>query len=241
MANTVIILDIKKTRSVVVPETGYAGYGLSIEVKEVGNIDTHIFVYQKEQSSQYESPQDDVFVDVASVEEMEFLSKNSPAANSGFYRVQKIELIFRNAEDRDNGEAKILEKVELLRKSNDAVLDEEEQAITIFPDGAIKRYYGGSTNTSITDQEIIDDLTANKDYARPINVSFPISGLRWVYYAYRNDLGALTSFKVNSVELIGTAILVQRNFVNELGYSSPYRIYKAPAQYPAGTITLEAL
>lgn len=89
----------------------------------------------------------------------------------------------------------------------------------------LKRYWGTSSNTSLTDGQII--ALANWEYDTNVGMNEKVlnCSAEYMYFCYPDSWGAAT-FTVNGLE--NTAwTLVQRAFVNASGHSETYRIYRS--------------
>jgi len=90
-------------------------------------------------------------------------------------------------------------------------------------------YYGASFSGDITDSLILaassfHELATSK--AKPSFTIPIVTGVeKFIYYAYPQSYGTLSSIVVGPFESIGAFTLIQRNVVNAQGYSQAYNIY----------------
>lgn len=88
-----------------------------------------------------------------------------------------------------------------------------------------KIYWGTSTNSSIADSGIIalagQDLGTNKNKT----VYYDCSGGKYVYYAFPQELGAISLVIVNGSNF-SDYIQYSVSFTNSHGYTEPYYVYK---------------
>lgn len=86
-----------------------------------------------------------------------------------------------------------------------------------------KRYWGVSSNTSLTDPQVLalsNEFSTSRSQSRTFTPS-----AQYIYFAYPTSFGAAT-FTVNG--LLNTAwTLVQRAFINASGYSENFNIYRS--------------
>jgi hypothetical protein len=234
---TTIVLSVQVSDSAQIPKyNGYAGFELQLTVKEVTNITDRIFVLHREPTSEGVDGYEDAFYSIASVTELSDLPADNPDVESPFFRVNSVALVFPTKQALDEGLKKILAEVEALKKANDVSINFSEPTLVMFPLDAISRYYGPLSTTTATDEQLLS-LTSDAIFDKAISTSITIDGLKYIYFAYRAELGVPTLFKINSATV--TPTLVTRAVVDQNGHSASYNIYRSPSTVSGPTATLD--
>lgn len=227
---TTIIYTLDKSVSVVDNPVSMSGYRATFTVTEAVNIDPNIFVRQREVNEPSQVNFIDSFYTIASVADMADLPVGFSSMSQPFYRVNTVTLVFPNQEDFEKYVEQIKVMIEALRKANDLVINMLPSETIGIPDNeTLLRYWGASSNLSVLDSEL---YTFNTDdvYSKIKTIGFDTDAPRYLYFAYRDELGAPASVTVNMAPEV--PVLVQRAVISENGYSHAYRIYRT-----AGTHT----
>ena len=111
-----------------------------------------------------------------------------------------------------------------------------------------KRYWGVSTKTSLTDEDIIvlsqefsDTRVQTKESATVDNTRiFNCSGGKYFYFAIKTSLCNGIKFKVGGLSF-SDMIETTRQFINESGYSDSYNIYRVNNLQTGSEIAVEVL
>jgi len=141
----------------------FVGYKLVIEVAESYNIDSEIFVFQRDVTSKYiERGVLDTFYSIASVAEIGFLPVGAPDVNgTNFFRESKIELVFETINEAEDAWKKISFEVNELSIANDYTLDLTPEEYISYPNASMRKLYGMSVNTLLTSDALLDTLVSD--------------------------------------------------------------------------------
>lgn len=123
-------------RAVAAPTLSVISYGLEIEVISAEDISKEIFV--KQRIIKPDNKFEDVFVAVATPAQMQDLDINSPAADSSYFRVNKINIVGSNASFVKDVFETILAEIQLLVDNEEAVTALEEEALYTISAGSIE-------------------------------------------------------------------------------------------------------
>lgn len=221
---TTIVLSKTVSDSVTNPAPRPSGYRLDLSVSEAVNIINKIFVMQREIQSPSSTDYENTFYSVASVADLEELPL-VPTTGRPFYLTNSISLIFRTMNELQQYAAEIENLVQLLAKDNDLVINSGDPTMLGFPRGhTLMRYYGLLQTTTATDENL-RSMRQDEEYNRDLDVEFTSDAPHYIYFAYRNELGAPTEFRVDGVDEV--PVLVTRNVISDRGYSHSYRIYRS--------------
>ena len=91
-------IQLRTKRTALQPE---GNHRLRIWVSDYEGLEPEIFVYQREPLLPEETSPEDVFVNVASAADMEEYPANAPAGDSPFFRLSRVDLIFRSVDIMD--------------------------------------------------------------------------------------------------------------------------------------------
>ena len=239
---TTIIISETQSSSVEQISNGMSGYRLDMSVDSAVNISSKIFIMQREVLSigvlgeGEDEPFEDTLYSVASVPEMESVPE-APTSDVPFYRVSSISLVFGSLEDLNKGRNSILELIGLLQRANDGVINLLPGTKLSFPPQAIARFWGYTTETTITDEILLE---GNFDTLYQIPLYTPtlsLPGPRYLYFAMPASLGEIGSMKVNGSVVAFNS--VTRSVVTIGGCSVSYVIYVTQGTIGAGNVALE--
>jgi len=220
---TTLVVTKTVSDSVVNPPGRPSGYRVDMTVSEATNITDKIFVMQRELQTPNSSDYVNTFYSVASVADLEELPL-VPTNGQPFYLTNAISLIFRTIGELEKYVEDIKGLVELLAKDNDRVINSGTPVLVGFPrNKTLLRYFGTFSSPTITDAEL-RLMFQDEEYNRELDYEFSSDTQRYIYFAYRDELGAPTEFKVDGV--VAPVTLVQRAVVSDRGYSHAYRIYR---------------
>jgi hypothetical protein len=102
-----------------------------------------------------------------------------------------------------------------------------------------KRYWGVSTETSLTDAQIIalsNELSTSRTQTR----TFDCSGGKYFYFVIRSSYCSGISFKVGGLAFSDMNVTT-RNVVNAQGYTAEYNIYRVNNLQTGSAINVEVL
>lgn len=241
MPQTVIILSKTQSASIEEISPGMSGYRVDLEVVQATNIDPKIFIFHREVLSlgaipESGEPYEDTFYSVASVPELESLPE-APTTPAPFYRKNSVSLVFSSISDLNEGVVTILDMIERLKAANDLTTNLGVSELIGFPPTALSRFWGITTETSITD-EILLAGSSDLLYSIPLGASIAnTAGPRYVYFAIPASLEAITEFRIGG-DLVDT-VLQTRDVETVGGTLVSYRIYRTEDAVPTGTIVLE--
>lgn len=239
---TVIIISQSKSDTLEQIGLGMSGYRVDLAVTVASNIDPKIFIMQREvlslgsQSVNDETPYEDTFFSVASPAYMESIPE-AATSQCPFYRVSSISLVFESLEEMERGLAAILQLTESLRVANDRVINLVQNETLVFPPEALARFWGLSTQTTITDEILLDgpsDTSLSKIFEKVVPNP---SGPRYLYLAYPASLGAVSSVRVNSGTVACT--LVTRDVTTIGSLTVSYNIYRTNSTIAEASLILE--
>ena len=95
-------------------------------------------------------------------------------------------------------------------------------SLTISP--FANKYWGTSSSNSITDANLRAGTNENSGKAKS-SFTVPISGTKYIFYAYPASLGVLSSISVGGFDSFETFTLTTRDVTNASGYTQSYNIY----------------
>lgn len=102
-----------------------------------------------------------------------------------------------------------------------------------------KRYWGVSTNTSLTDEQILA-LSSELSTSRTQTRTFNCSGGKYFYFVIRTQYCSGISFKVGGLAF-SDMLLTTRNVVNAQGFEAQYNIYRVNNIQTGSAIVVEVL
>lgn len=241
---TSIVLSKTESNSVEVLSSGMAGFRVDIAVVNAANIDTKIFIMQRDvltlgsaAEGDPTPPYEDTFYSVASVGQMELVPE-APTDECPFYRVSSISLVFEAVEDLQAGVAAILELVSKLQDANDLAINMQSALILGFPQESVARFWGITTETTVSDEIL---LTGSQDYEYAVALDKVItnsSGPRYVYFAYPATLDDITTFQIGGVDVAVTPVTRDVETVADLLVS--YKIYRTDDLIDPGSLLISA-
>ena len=119
---TIIRLSVSRTlQDGSNPELG--GNLLSIVVTEGVEIDTRIFVYQRDVASKFSPEIADLFWAVASVAQMETMPPDEGSDDEPFFRLDRLEAVFETPQRLEEFHDKIMAEIKQLQRANDIMID----------------------------------------------------------------------------------------------------------------------
>lgn len=223
MPLTTLVLQKTVSDSVVNPTPRPTGYRVDLVVAEAVNISDKIFVMQRELATPNSADYVNTFYSVATPADLEELP-TVPTDGQPFYLANSISLIFRTIGDLEKYVADIETLVHILTKDNDRVINSGDPTLVGFPVGnTLLRYYGAFSAATVTDAELLA-MFQDEEYSRELDYEFTSDAPRYLYFAYREELGVPTTFTVDGVAEV--PVLVTRAVVSARGYSHNYRIYR---------------
>lgn len=232
---TTIIYTKTESSSVEAVANGMAGYRVTFHVTEGDNIDTRIFIFQREVATNDDAAFTDTFYSVASVSQLESVP-TAPTGDIPFYRASTVSLVFPNLADFRKYTDHLVALIDKLREANDIVINMLASETSATPDNTLARYWGLVSVGSVSD----DDLAAKSvDYVFSQVADKTLAndaGPRYVYFAIRSDLPDVTVFKINTVD--APVVLDTRSVTNTNGYAHSYKIYRTTGTFAASTIVL---
>ena len=98
----------------------------------------------------------------------------------------------------------------------------KSSSLTISP--FAYKYWGSSTLNSIDDATLRAGTNENSGKAKS-SFTVPISGTKYIFYAYPASLGVLSSISVGGFDSFETFTLTTRDVTNASGYTQSYNIY----------------
>ena len=223
LMKTTLLYTVSKSNSVETLSTGMSGYRLDLAVTEVLNIDSNIFILQREVPVGNQETYQDTFYSVASVPQMASLPTGWSSMDQPFYRVSSISLVFRSVEEMERDLSFIEILIAKLVNANDLILAMLPPQKIALPQLALARFWGLSTDTTITDGQL---QAAQWDpvYSNLSSVTVPNpDGARHIFFACRSDLGPINNLVVNGISQAFT--LTTRAYTNPDGYTASYDIY----------------
>ncbi len=243
---TSIILSQVQSESTEEVSNGMSGYRLDLEVVSATNIDTKIFILQREvlslgvlaEDEDEDDPYEDTFYSVASVPQMESVPE-AVTDDVQFYRVGSVSLVFASVEELQAGLDSILGLITLLQEANDRVINLLPARRIGFPAESIARFWGYTTETTITDEILLAGLS---DVIYDAQVDVLISGIpgpRYLYLALPASLAAVVTIKVSGGSV--SFVSVTRDVETVAECSVSYKIYRTASTVAAGSALLESL
>ncbi len=245
MKNTVIRLKRETSKSLYSTSTnnGLVGFLLKISVDICHNIDSNIFVMQRDVANSYSSEPVDTFYSIASVGELEILSVNSPnSVYNNFYRTNYIELMFETPQELEAAWTSISAEVRDLIEANDLSINTDLDVVASYPIDAFLRYFGTSPVSSPTETSV-KNLSSDSFYGvvpeilgSSIDVG-PTSGEIQLYqpeyyYFATSDLSATPFIYVDGV--LQSLVTFNINIVNKYGLSIPYKVFRTQSTLSIG-------
>lgn len=104
----------------------------------------------------------------------------------------------------------------------------------------LKRYWGVSTNTTLTDAQIIG-LSSELATARQMTKTFNATGGRYIFIVLPTSWCNGISFKLNDLAFSDFVIETNRAFTNASGYTSNYNVYRVANIQTGNAIKIEVL
>ena len=98
----------------------------------------------------------------------------------------------------------------------------KSSSLTISP--FAYKYWGSSVSNSIDDATLRAGTNENSGKAKS-SFTIPISGSKYIYYAYPASLGVLSSISVGGFDSFDTFTKTTRDVTNASGYTQSYNIY----------------
>ena len=133
MSSTSITYTLQKSNSVEQLPQGNSGYRVIFTVTSAENIDTAIFVRQREVAVASQDNFIDSFYTVASVADMNELPAGFSSMDHPFYRTASVELVFGNLSDLDKYVGVIQRMIEQLKAANDLAINMQESETIHVP------------------------------------------------------------------------------------------------------------
>ena len=115
----------------------------------------------------------------------------------------------------------------------------QSKSASTFVNFQPKRYWGVSTNTSLTDEQILA-LSSELSTSRTQTRTFNCSGGKYFYFVIRTEYCSGIKFKVGGLAF-SDMVLTTRNVVNAQGYSASYNIYRVNNIQTGSAISVEVL
>jgi hypothetical protein len=98
----------------------------------------------------------------------------------------------------------------------------KSSSLTISP--FAYKYWGSSASNSIDDATLRAGTNENSGKAKS-SFTIPISGTKYIFYAYPASLGALSSVSIDGFGSLDAFTLTTRDVTNASGYTQSYNIY----------------
>lgn len=234
MSKSTLIWSVQQTSEPAESISGnLAGHNLILTITESSIIDPKCLVFQRAPLTPGSTDYEDCFYSLASVNDMADLAEDAPALGSVFYRTNSLNLLFGNLEALNTALADIESAMGSLCAANDLALELGDPSVRCFPADSHERYWGLSSNTSLTDEQIWV-LSHEPGFTRTFSHVFNTDGPKYIYFVYRSSLGAGT-FTVGGNPVAMT--LVTRNVVNRNGHSASYNVYRSTATQNGAAVT----
>lgn len=223
--------------------SGLVGYLMKIFVDNYHNIDSNIFVMQRDIGGQYSQDALDVFYSVASVGELEFLPINQPnELYTNFYRTNYIELMFETRQELESAWNSISSEVRALVEANDISINTSLDVVASYPNDAFLRYYGTSAVATPTEQ-VIKSLNSDSIYS----LSYSINQITQIaessellqeeyYYFASTDLNVVPKIMVDNV--VQSLQNFSISITNQYGLSIPYKVFRTQNKLTTGLHTI---
>jgi len=243
--NTVIILKRETSKSYqnqnsfsgsYKPVSGMMGFLLKIEVSINSNIDSNIFVMQRDVNSEYAQDPIDTFYSIASVGELEYLPIASPDPNAtNFFRTNSIELMFESPKELEDAWIKISTAVLSLAEANDSSINTSMDLFAAYPSDAIEFFWGQTKQSTPNESDIKLLSSENSNYFKAYKINNTESDNYFVF-CYPSFLPEIEVY-VNSQIIACNYSLI--NITTKYGLQIEHRLYTTASMLINGILTVE--
>lgn len=222
-------------RQVDLPIPNLGAYLMTVSVESAFNIDSEVFVMQRDVQSSYVDGYVDTFYSIASVGELAFLPIGAPSLDStNFFRVSSVEMMFETPKDLETAWQKISAEVLALAEANDLSINTVADIVAIYPSDAFLRYYGASLNPPNAQQ--IQALTSDSEYSNKLSTVLNFGAGSYFTFAYPGSLGS-GELKIDEVA-VGVNIS-SINLTTKYEQIIPYKVYTTQNQLTVGLHTIK--